>query len=220
MSFAFSPPHSLSRDEPWPSSSSMLLVHLYGRFTPICPCSPQPQSISGFARAFAFVPLPLLPVPPWSPSPHQSSLLPLEPFDLLYFLGHLFCQPSTHQLLFHDTTFLLHLVLSCLFPCQLCFLLNAMAHISSYGMSLLASWSLCVVVASCVQTFPRSSGTGPSSAITSLMMTSNFSMIFVELSRSRQELPCEVLRHHFPHHKCLLRFSNRFDLMLVLNHFQ
>ena len=87
-------------------------------------------------------------------------------------------------------------------------------HISSYDMSLLTSWSLCVVVASCVPTFPRSSGTGPSSAITSLMMTSNFSMIFVELSRSRQELPCEVLRHHFPHHKCLLRFGNRFDLML------
>ena len=40
-SSGFSPSSSLSHDELWSSSSSMLLVHLCGQFTPMCLCSPQ-----------------------------------------------------------------------------------------------------------------------------------------------------------------------------------
>ena len=38
---AYSSSGSLSHNEPWSSSSSFLLVHWYGQFIPICPCSPQ-----------------------------------------------------------------------------------------------------------------------------------------------------------------------------------
>ena len=40
-SSAFSPSSSLTHDDVWSSSSSVLLAHLYGQFTPMCPCSPQ-----------------------------------------------------------------------------------------------------------------------------------------------------------------------------------
>ena len=73
---------------------------------------------------------------------------------------------------FHDATLPLRWVLSCLFPCQRCTLSKR-----SHTRSLLVSESLCVIFAWCVRTFPRSIGTGPSSAIISLMMISSFSMI-------------------------------------------
>ena len=96
---------------------------------------------------------------------------------------------------------------------------HAIAHTSSFTRSLLVSESLCVDFVSCPLTFPKSIGTGPSWAIISLMMISSFSMISSNFFRSREH-PFDVLRHHFPHHEYLLCFINRFELMLVLNHFQ
>ena len=116
---------------------------------------------------------------------------------LLSFLRHLFCHSPIHQLLFHDTTSLIRLVLSRLLPCRLCTLFQATTHTSSYDMSLLVSESLCVVFASCVPTFPRSIGTGSLSALISLMMISNFSGSSSNFLGSVRKRPCDVLWHHF-----------------------
>ena len=112
---------------------------------------------------------------------HQSGLLPLEPVFVPPLLSsiRLFCHSPIHQLLFHvPAPFgpFLPVPLPALYPFQ------AIAHTLSCDTSLLASWSVCVVLASCVPTFPRSIGTGPSSAIISLMMISYCFNNFVEPS--------------------------------------
>ena len=43
---------------------------------------------------------------------------------------------------------------------------------------------------------------------------------FVKLPRSRQEFAFDILRYHLPLYNRLLCFINRFELMLVLGHFQ
>ena len=95
---------------------------------------------------------------------------------------------------------------------------RAIAHTSSYDVSLLVSESLCVILASCVSTFPRSIGTGPSSDIISLMMISSFSMIssnfFGPVKNSRlMSFGISVATNVF------CASSTRFELMLVLGHF-
>ena len=93
---------------------------------------------------------------------------PSSPSYLLSFLRHLFCHSPIHQLLLHEATSLIRSVLSCLIHGQLSILSTRSHHTSSYDMSLLVSESPCVIFASCVPTFPRSMGTGPSSDILKL----------------------------------------------------
>ena len=169
----FSPSNSLSHDKPWSSSSSMLLVQLDGQFTPMCLCSPQ-----SWQHRVSLKPLPLtlFPLDSLSLSPYQSYLLPMRPFLPPFFppssllpLG----LSSAHSPRYHiPPPFgpFLPAPLPALYPC------HAIVHTSSFDVSLLGSWSHCVVLASSVPTCTRSTGTGPSSAIISLII-SNFSIL-------------------------------------------
>ena len=105
----------------WSPFSSVLLVHLYGQFTLMCPSSSKSlqDRVSFSPSPLSF---PLLPLDPLSLSPYQD-LPPWCLSCLLYFLHRLFCHSSIHQLLFHDTAFPLRLELSCPF--------HAIAHTSS-----------------------------------------------------------------------------------------
>ena len=89
---------------------------------------------------------------------------------------------------FHDATSLIRLVLSCRLPCRHC--TQAMRSHTRRRVTCRCSCpdQLCVVFVSCVPTFPKSIGTGPSSAIISLMMIFSFSVI------SSQFLGPSVLR--------------------------
>ena len=81
---------------------------------------------------------------------------------------------------------------------------QAIAHTSSYDVSLLVSESLYVILASCVPTYPRFHWYW--SVVDHHFVDDDLQFLhdFVELSRSRQELPFDVLRHHLPHNRCLL----------------
>ena len=95
---------------------------------------------------------------------------------------------------------------------------HAIAHTSSCDMTWFASGSSCAVVASCVPTFPRSIGIGPSPGTTPLMATSNSSMISSKFLGP--ELSLDVHRDHLPHHERFLRVVDHFELMLMFRHFQ
>ena len=172
-------------------------------------CSPQSQyrvSLLPFFT-FAFVPIGSIVL-----SPYQSSLLPSCHPSYLVPPAHSAARLPRYHV---PAPFgpLLPVPLPALYPFQ------AIAHTSSYDMSLHAFWSLCVDLAPCVP-FPRSVGSGPSSAIISLMMISNLFHILVEFPRPRQELSLAVLWHHFPHHERLLRCVDYFELVLVPSYFQ
>ena len=192
----------------------------------MCPCSPQ-----SWQYRVSLLPLPLplpcaflLPVPPLSLSLYQSGLLRLaalgSPSCLHSCLRHL-SLPLVHSSAPFPRCHIpdpfgpfLSAPLPALYP------FRVIAHTSSYDMSLLVSESLCVIFASCVPTFPRSIGTGPSSAIISLTMVSSFSTIssnFLGPVRNSRLVSFGIISLH---HECLLCFINRFELMLVLGHFQ
>ena len=198
----FSPSGSLSHDEPWSSSSSMLLVHPVWTVHSDIALALRNNSNIGFRSCLCFclsLSLFLL-----SLSPFQSSLLPLEPsFCLLPFLRYLFRHSSIHQLLFHDATSLIRSVpapLAALYPFQ------EIAHTSSYDMSLLVSESLCIARTNVSQVHWFRSVVG-------YHFVDGDLHDFVELSRSRQKLTFDVLRHHLPHHEYLLCFIDHFELM-------
>ena len=147
----------------------------------------------GFALAFSL-------------SPWQSGLLPLEPFSPPFF-------PSSPLPLVHSSAPsprchvpdpfgpFLSAPLPALYPFQ------AIAHTSSYDMSLLVCESLCVIFASCVPTFPRPCGAVPLSAIISLMLVSSFSMISSNLLgpvRNSRLVCCtlDTLRPHLITRSC------------------
>ena len=71
---------------------------------------------------------------------------------------------------------------------------QAIAHKPSYDMSLLVSKSLCVILASCVPTYPRFHWYW--SVVDHHFVADDLQFLndFVVLSRSRQELPFDVLR--------------------------
>ena len=76
---------------------------------------------------------------------------------------------------------------------------QAMAHTSSYDMSLLVSEAFCVVFVSCVPTFPVPSAR----PVVSHYLVHNdlqFLHNFIKRSRSRQEFPFDVFWHHLPRH--------------------
>ena len=200
---AFSPSRSLF--------PTRLIVYAVGP-PPICP--PLKQSRISLLTLPLPLPLPLFPVPPSSLSPYQSGSLP---FDTTFppILRHLFCHSCIHQLLFLDATRLIRSVLSCLFSWRLC-TLSKRSHTrrrttcrcSRPGHSVSRRPHIFLIH-------------GYWSVVGHHFVDDDLQFLhdFVELYRSRQELPFDVLRHHLPHRKRLLRFT-RFGLMFVLGHFQ
>ena len=181
ISCASSPSGSLSHDEPWSSSSSMLLAHFYGQFTPMCPCSPQSSqcrvSLLPFASigscVFDAIPVTFAALAAFLALVHSSAPFPRchGPDRLGPFL------PAP---------------LPALYPFQ------AMAHTSSYDMSLPVSESPCVDFVSCPLTFPKSHWYG--SVVGHRLIDDDLQLFhdFVELSRSRQELTFDVHPASFP----------------------
>ena len=102
---------------------------------------------------------------------------PWSPSCILSYLHHLSCRSAIHQLRSHDAVFLIHSVFFLHAPLPALYPFQAMAHTSSYDMSLLVSESFCVIFVPFVPTLSRSVGTGPSSAIISFTMISSFSII-------------------------------------------
>ena len=79
-------------------------------------------------------------------------------------------------------------------PVPVLYPFHTIGHTSSYDVLLLASGSLCVVLAS----FPTSVGAGPSFSHHFVDDDVHLFHNFVELPRSRQELSLDVLRHQIP----------------------
>ena len=161
-SSGFSSSNSLFHDEHWSSASPVHVVPMYGQIAPM-PLPSAIVAIESFALTFAFAFVYV--------GSFVFVTVPIRCADLgaflflLSFLHHLFrhslhsSAPSSYLL---GTTSLLRLVLSCLLLYQFC-ILSTRPHTSSHDMSLLSSWSLCVVLASCVPTLSRLIGTGTSS---------------------------------------------------------
>ena len=99
------------------------------------------------------------------------------------------------------------------------FFFHVIAHTSSYDMSLLKSWSLCVFLASGVPTFPQInwywSVVGYHFVDDALQLFPQFRLIPSVPSRT----PFDGLRHNFPHHNRLLRFIDHLELVIELTHF-